>query len=410
MSQHEASLVRAISLPMLVLYGLGTTIGAGIYVVIGATAEQAGAYLPVAFLLASLIAAFSALSFAELATRFPVSAGEAAYIEAGLGIRQLSLITALFIGLSGAVSSATLLQGGAGYLHALTGAPKTLIFLVLLAAVGALVSWGIAKSMVVAAAFTIAEIVGLAAVIALAPADPVSLAATAIAQAPPLDATVAAGISTAILLAFFAFIGFEDMVNVIEEVREPHTTMPRAIILTLVITTALYIWISLIAVTVLTSQELGNSDAPLALLFSKLAGGGDGFLTAIAIAAVVNGAIIQFVMVSRVLYGISRMGHIPAEIGAVSATTHTPIRATIIVGVAVLIIGMLFDLTALAATTSSFTLAAFALVNVALVRIKLRGDPHAGFKVPIAVPLLGCLTAAGLLAFETGREVLRWLA
>ena len=405
-SPETPDLARRISLPMLTLYGLGVTIGAGIYVIIGAAAGIAGEYTPLAFLAASCIAGLSALSFAELSTRFPVSAGEAAYIEAGLGWRNLSRFAGLAIATSGAVSSATLLQGGVGYILELVTAPPWLMFAILLGLVASLVAWGISQSLMVAAVFTVLEILGLVSIIVFAPADPFSLAGELYVSAPPFELSTVTGLSAAVMLAFFAFIGFEDMVNVVEEVRDPGSTLPTAIILTLVITTVLYIWISIIALSVVPRQELAESNAPLALILSRTAGYGSEILSLVAIVAVLNGAIIQLIMVSRVLYGMSRLGQIPAFIGAVSPITRTPLVATAIVTLVVAILGLLLELEALAATTSSLTLAAFALVNLSLWRIKHKDPtPHEGFTVPAVVPLVGFLSAAGLLVFETIRKI-----
>jgi APA family basic amino acid/polyamine antiporter len=391
---------------LLTLYGLGTTIGAGIYVIIGATAGAAGYYMPLAFIIASIIAGLSAASFAELSVRFPVSAGEAVYIEAGLGWRNLSFLAGLMIALSGAVSSATLLQGGTGYLQQLVPAPTHVLFIVLLVALAGLVAWGIAQSLTVAAVFTVFEVAGLLAIIAFAPADPLTLAAQVIEKAPAFDAAVVSGLSASLLLAFFAFIGFEDMVNVAEEVREPHRNMPRAIFLTLAITALLYIWISLIALSVLTPADLAASQAPLSEIFQATAGSGAWMLSMVAVTAVLNGIIIQLVMSSRILYGLSRMGHLPRFLGTVSPVTHTPIAATAAVCIVIAVLGMTLQLTSLATTTSSFTMAAFALVNLSLWRLK--GKPGMGqpaFRVPRLVPALGFLASAGFLAYETLRKL-----
>jgi len=386
---------------LLTLYGLGTTIGAGIYVIIGATAGLAGYYTPLAFLLASVIAGLSAASFAELSTRYPVSAGEAAYIEAGLGWKNLSLLAGLGIAMSGAVSSATLLQGGVGYLQQFLAAPSSLLLLVLLAGLAGLVIWGIAESLVIAAVLTVVEVGGLAILIAYAPADPITMTQQAIHQAPVFDAAIAQGLSTAALLAFYAFIGFEDMVNVIEEVRRPKRTMPVAIFLTLVITTVLYGWVALIAITAVPPAELAASTAPLATVFAATARGGAWILSAIAVVAVLNGVIIQLVMASRVLYGLSRLGHLPSWLGVVSAVTHTPVTATLIICLVVAALGLTLQLTALAAVTSSLTLAVFALVNLSLWRLKGRDlPPHDAFTVPRFIPALGFLVSAGFLAYE----------
>jgi amino acid transporter len=401
-----AELSRSINLPLLTLYGLGTTIGAGIYVVIGETAAAAGYYLPAVFLIAAFVAGLSAASFAELSTRYPVSAGEAAYLRAGLGFSGLSLLTGLAVALSGAISSATLLQGGAGYLGEVIPLPQQALFIILLLAIGALVAWGILKSLLLTAIITLVEIGGLALVIAYAPADPVTLVMRAAAAAGPLDFTVLAGMSAAILLAFFAFIGFEDMVNVVEEVENPRRTMPAAIGLTLIITTLLYVWIALIAVNAVDPAELGGNNAPLALIFTSLSGHGVWIFSVIGTLAVINGVIIQLIMGSRVIYGLARLGQLPAILGYVSNRTRTPLYATALMCVVILALGLTLSLRDLAQTTSALTLAAFALVNLSLIIIKLRPEqPKDIFRVPAAVPVLGFASSVSLLVIELARQL-----
>ncbi len=407
--QPQAALARKITLPLLTLYGLGTTIGAGVYVVIGESGASAGYYLPLAFLIAGVIAGLSAASFAELATRFPVSAGEAAYIREGLGLRDISLIAGLAVAFSGTISSATLLQGGVGYLKQIVGAPDALLFILLLACLGSLVTWGILKSLVMTALLTLVEIAGLLLVILYAPADPITMAANASANAAPFNLTLLTGLSASILLAFFAFIGFEDMVNVIEEVKEPSRTMPRAIALTLIITIVLYIWVALVAVSTVPPGELRGSDAPLAEIFGRLSGHSTEAFSVIAVIAVVNGVIIQLVMASRVLYGLARQGQIPEMLGWVSPTTHTPVIATLAVCLVVLALGLTLSLRDLAQTTSALTLAAFALVNLSLWRLKRGTLPERNvFTIPRIIPILGFLTTSLFLAAELTRRIVAY--
>jgi basic amino acid/polyamine antiporter, APA family len=404
----EPALQRRITLPLLTLYGLGTTIGAGIYVIIGAAAAMAGAYTPLAFLVASIVAGLTAASFAELSTRIPVSAGEAAYIREGLGLRDISLLVGLAVALGGAVSSATLLQGGVGYLKQLVDAPDMALFLALLVLLGGIVAWGAVKSLTIAAVFTLVEIGGLMSVILYAPASPASLALHSAAQLPSLDGDILLGMSSAVLLAFFAFTGFQSMVNVVEEVVEPAKTMPRAIGLTLAITTVLYVWIALIAVNTVSPAELGASEAPLALVFGRLAAGSSKLFSVVAMTAVLNGVIIQLVMASRVIYGLSRAGQIPSLFGQVSRATHTPAVAIAAVCLVVAALGATLSLTSLAQTTSAFTLGAFAMVNFALWRLK-RGTARVEgtFTVPQIVPILGLLTSLALLLIEVARRGLQ---
>ncbi|HKJ61719.1 MAG TPA: amino acid permease, partial [Hyphomicrobiales bacterium] len=255
------------------------------------------------------------------------------------------------------------------------------------------------------ALFTMIEIGGLALVIFYAPADPVTLASRAAASAAPFDFTVIAGLSSAILLAFYAFIGFEDMVNVVEEVKNPRRTLPLAIGLTLIITTLLYVWIALIVVNTFDPAGFSGDRAPLASLFTQLSGYGPWVFSLIGTFAVLNGVIIQLVMGSRVIYGLARLGQLPAFLGGVSERTRTPLYATGLMCAVILVLGMTFSLRSLAQATSALTLAAFALVNLSLVAIKRRPEQPAGiFRVPALVPLLGFLSSAGLLVFEQARR------
>lgn len=403
--KSDKTLSRKITLPLLTLYGLGTTIGAGIYVIIGETAASAGYYLPVAFLIAGGIAGLSAASFAELSTRFPVSAGEAAYIREGLGLPNISMLAGLAVAFSGTVSSATLLQGGVGYLKQVIAAPGEILFIFLLIALGALVIWGILKSLLVTAILTLVEIGGLLVIIAYAPADPLTMALNVSEKAPAFDLAVLSGLSASILLAFFAFIGFEDMVNVVEEVKQPSRTMPLAIGLTLTLTVILYVWIALIAMSAVSPAELGGSDAPLGTIFARLSGQGSELFSLVAVFAVVNGVIIQLIMSSRVVYGMAQLGQLPGFLGTVSGTTRTPITATLAVTLVVFLLGMTFSLRDLAQTTSAFTLAAFALVNLSLFRLK-KGTPRVPgtFTVPRVIPLIGFITSGLLLIVEMSRR------
>ncbi|MGF1622076.1 MAG: APC family permease [Rhodomicrobiaceae bacterium] len=402
----QPQLSRTITLPLLTLYGLGTTVGAGIYVIIGETAALSGYYLPVAFILAALIASLSAASFAELSVRYPVSAGEAVYIREGFGLRNISLLAGLAIATSGAVSSATLLQGGVGYLKQIVSAPDMLLFALLLAGLGAFAAWGVFKSLLLTGILTLVEIGGLVAVIVYAPADPVTMAANAAALASRIDAGVIVGLTASALLAFFAFIGFEDMVNVVEEVKAPSRTMPLAIGLTLVITTIFYVWIALIAVNAVAPGALAASDAPLAEIFGRLSGFDTGLFSVVALLAVINGVLIQLVMSSRILYGLARQGQLPAILGQVSKATRTPLVATAVVCAAILLIGSLFSLRGLAQTTSSLTLAALALVNLSLWRLKGGTSPAPGaFNIPRIIPLLGFVTSGLLLIAELARRI-----
>ena len=308
--------------------------------------------------------------------------------------------------MSGCVSSAALLQGGVGYLGTFVEAPGWLLFVACLAALSGLAAWGVTQSVGTAAALSVVEIGGLLLVIGSAPDSPVDMVARIAEAAPPFDVAAVASISAAALLAFFAFIGFEDMVNVAEEVIDPRSVFPKAIGLTLAITALLYMGVSVVAVTSVPLDTLAQSDAPLATLFEHLTGWGTGVLSAIAIVAVLNGVLIQLVMATRILYGLSRQGQLPAQLGRVSAVTHTPLAATALVTVVILAFGLSLPLAHLAEITSVVTLSSFALVNLSLWRLKrTRPQPIDVFAVPQWVPLAGFATSGLFLVLELGRRL-----
>ncbi len=402
----DARLRRTISLPLVTLYGLGTTIGAGIYVLVGAAAAKAGLYAPLAFLAAAVVISLSAASFAELSGRFPVSAGEAAYVRAGFGTEFLPLATGVMVAASGIVSSAALVQGGAGYLTVLIDLPRAFFVIVLPLLLGAIAVWGIAESLRAAALLTLIEVGGLLIVIFGGGGAAMDRLADPAFSMPPFDADAVAGIIAAGLLTFFAFVGFEDIVNIAEEVRNPRRAMPWAIALTLLLTTIFYVLVSAIAVLTVPISELAAAAAPLSLVLERSAGISGRIISVIAVAAVLNGVLIQMVMASRVLYGLARMGNLPAAIGVVNPLTRTPLRATLLVTAAILFLALAFPLTRLAQTTSTLILIVFSAVNLALWRIKAKDtEPFEGFSVPRWLPLAGFVLSMAFLLADLVRRI-----
>ena len=391
----QRQLNRSLSLPLLVMYGLGTTVGAGIYVLIGKIAEKAGFYLPVSFLLASFVVAFTALSYAELASRYPLSAGEAVYVQEGFHIRTLSILVGLLVVLAGIVSTATLAKGFAGYLDLFIQLPNWLSIVLVISMLAAIAVWGILESVTVAAIFTLLEIGGLLLIIWVA-RDSLQESIFLVPQMlPPLKLEIWGGIFLGSFLAFYAYIGFEDMVNVAEEVKNPQRNFPLAVALVLIVTTTLYIAIALIAVTLSSSSELAKSEAPLALLYTKATGEKAVLLGVLSICAIINGALIQIIMASRILYGMSNRRWLPKVLAKVNSVTHTPIIATVTLGIAIIVMALFFPLATLASATSTIVLVIFVLVNISLIRIKLMAPEIAGtYSYPIWVPVLGFISSS----------------
>lgn len=393
------ALARTLSLPMLVLYGLGVTVGAGIYVLIGAAGARAGPNAPIAFLLAAVIMGLSAASFAEFATRLPVSAGEAVYVEKGFASRRLGFVAGLMVIAAALISSAAIAHGAAGYIGEFVKLPGVVLAVAVILLTALVAAWGISEAVWVAAIMTVVELGGLLVIIVVGLwNDPGILTRAPEAFAGLGSATAWPGILGATMLAFFAFIGFEAMVNVAEEVEEPTRTLPIAIAITLVTATLLYILVVWVASHAVTRAELAAASAPLSLVFQRVTGASPTLISLIAILATVNGVIVQTVMASRVLYGMAKQGTLPPVLGAVHPVTHTPLNATAVAAVLTTIAAVAAPLEALADLTTQAMLVVFALVNLALLAMKIRGETHAGgLVVPMWVPAAGAVSCLGLL-------------
>ncbi len=397
----NAELKRSLSLMLITLYGLGTILGAGIYVLIGKVAGLAGMYTPVSFTVAAGLAVLTGLSYAELSARYPKSAGEAVYVQAGLHVRALSMLVGALIVLIGIVSAATLVNGFVGYLHVFVATPAWAVITALVLGLGALAAWGISESVIAASVITLIEVGGLLLVLGVAGGGLADLPARLPDLLPPSDAGVWQGILLGAFIAFYAFIGFEDMVNVAEEVKDPKRVLPLAILIAIVVSTVLYLTVALVSVLALAPAEMAGSDAPLALIYQRTTGSAPTLISLISLFAVVNGALIQIVKSSRILYGMSREGWLHVAFGVVYARTQTPLLSTAVVTAAVLALALWLPLVTLAKATSFVVLIVFALINLSLVRIKRR-DPHpAGVRIfPLWIPLAGFLSTAGFLLFQ----------
>jgi basic amino acid/polyamine antiporter, APA family len=403
---NNNKLKRSLSLPLITFFGLGNIMGAGIYVLVGKVAGEAGYFAPLAFFIASVIAAISAFTYAELSARYPVSAGEAVYLNEGLNIRALTIGVGLLITIAGMVSTSALAHGFAGYLSVFVDLPNWLIIASVILLLGGLAIWGIGVSVMLAAIFTVIELIGLVIIVVLG-GDYIATTDLQLADNTfSLSAISWAGVFSAAFLAFYAYLGFEDMVNVAEEVKEPEKNMPRAIIIALLVSTLLYSLVSIVAVLVIEPQQLSASNAPLADVYQKITNQKPVLLSVIGLFAVINGALIQIIMASRLLYGMSKNGWLPKFLSAVNPTTNTPIVSTILVVAIILILSLVFQLVTLATITSYIVLSVFALVNLSLIKIKSKNPHPENIRVYSTwVPVTGFLTTVLFIVIEISNQL-----
>ncbi len=314
------------------------------------------------------------------------------------------MLVGLLVVFAALVSSAALASGFVGYFHQFVDLPHWAAVLGLVVVLGLIAAWGITQSVALATVITLAEIAGLFLVIWVARDAYADLPIRLGELVPPADGVAWLGILTGSVLAFYAFIGFEDMVNVAEEVKDAPRTMPRAIVMTLAVTTLLYFAVALVAVLALPLDDLAAAEAPMAALYGHATGGSTTLISLIGIVSVLNGALIQVILAARVLYGLGSARWMPRALARVNPRTRTPLVATALVTGAVLLFALLLSLVALAQATTLITLVIFALVNLALLRIKRRDPKLAGVRiVPGWIPAAGFLVSLGFIGFQVAR-------
>ncbi len=403
-ASQTPSLKRAIGPAQLTLLGVGSMLGAGIYGLIGKAAGVMGGAVWIAFLVAMVAALLTGVSYASIASRYPKAGGAAYAAQRAYRKPWLSYLIGLAIVSSGLGSIATqakvvaenvdlLLSWNLGF--SIAGAPAEVIlisvgFLLLL---GAIVFRGITESLWANAACTVIETLGLLLIVAVGlrfwgHAD---LLETPILKSNPSGAITAGLVLQGSILTFFSFLGFEDMINVAEEVERPERTIPIALIGAMLVASAIYIAVSITAVSVVPWRDLAAAPGPLALVIERAAPWfpAIGF-TFITIVAVANTALVNYVMASRLLYGMSRQGLLPGLLGRVHPRTRTPHVAIAVLLVPVIALQFAGDITQLAGATVLLLLFVFMLVNGALVVLKHREGNLAGsFNAPTIVPLGG---------------------
>lgn len=400
-TENKVTLKRDISLYLLIFYGLGNILGAGIYVLVGKIAGISGIFAPISFIIACIVVLFTALSYAELSARFPYSAGEALYAKHAFNSKYISIFIGIIIALSGILSSATIIHGFNGYISNFFDLPSTLTAILLLIVLTVIAILGIGKSVKFATILTLVEIFGLLIIVFIG-VENIEFKNVEIKEfIPHFEISIWYTISLGAFLAFYAFIGFEDMVNVAEEVKEPAKNMPKAIIITLIVSTTLYILVATISVLAIAPEILSKSDAPLADVYRTLTNKEPIVLSIIGMFAVINGALIQIIMVSRLLYGMGMNKWIPSIFTKVNEKTRTPIFATVFASIVILIFTLWLPIVTLASLTSFFIFIVFTLMNLALIKIKLKSPtPEGIINIPFWIPTLGIIVNVLLLCIQ----------
>ena len=401
------TLEKAIGGWQVLFYGLGSMLGAGVYALIGRAAEHLGNAIWLAFLAAMIAALLTGLSYACVGSRY-ARAGGAAYVTHRAFQRPwLSYIVGIAVMMSGLTSMATGAQAIAANIEKAVGIalPLKLVSIALVFLVGCIIYRGIRESMWANIICTIVEASGLIFIIAVGMRFWGGVDYFETAHDTPSGGS-GSGLTLAMImqgavLTFYSFIGFEDILNVSEEVKNPRRNVPFGLIGAMILATAIYMAVAITAVSVVPWRELAQSSTPLMEVAHRAAPwfkGGDGVYIAITIFAIGNTALLNYLMGSRLLYGMSKQGLLPRILASVHPIRRTP---HIAVGVLFLIVSVLIlsgGVKQLAESTVLLLLLVFTVVNASLVILKLRpGEERGGFEVPLIIPLLGSLVCLTLV-------------
>jgi len=386
-------LKREVGLIGILSAGIGVILGAGIYALIGKAAIFSGNMLWLSFLIASIVAMFTGLSYAELSSKFPKAGGEFVYVSRIINKKLANLVGFALI-LVGVFSCATLCIAFGGYLKSMLNTPIILFGILLILFIALINYIGIKFSIKFNIIATIIEVAGLIIIIVLG----IKYFGTVNYIETPETGII--GIFTAIGIIFFAYLGFEDIVNLAEETKHARKLMPIAVVASLIITTLLYILVSLSAVSIIGFQELGLSDSPLTLIFQTATGlRFGGLFSIIALFSIFNTVLLLFIAATRIAYSMGINKSLPLIFGKLDERTRTPYFSIIILAILTILVIIMGNISLAAQLTNIVILAVFVVINIAVIKLRYSGLNVRGFNVPLNIgrfpllPLFGAVSS-----------------
>lgn len=372
--------------------GVGLIVGAGIYVLIGAATGLAGNSVWISFILAAIVAALTGLSYAELSSMFPKDAGEYLYAEKAFG-KRLGFFTGYSVMMWGIITAAVVALGFAGYFAALFSTNSMIITAAILIMLFSLINYyGIKQSAILNLIFTILEVGGLILIILFA----IKFVGKVDYMEAPFGVK---GIFSAAALIFFAYTGFESIVKLSEETKNPKKIIPKAIILSILITVIIYCLVAVAAISVLDWKALAVSKAPLADVANAVMGSRAFLLLAvIALFSTANTVLIILITTSRTLYGIAHDFSLLSVFTKISEKRRTPSVAIFVIMVLAILFALIGDIKLIAEITNFSIFLTFFIVNLALIWLRYKlPEKERKFKVPLNIknfPVLSLLGAA----------------
>jgi amino acid transporter len=422
----QPELRRVMGPKLLLLFIVGDILGTGIYAVTGNVAKQVGGVVWLPFLIAFIVATITACSYLELVTKYPQAAGAALYTHKAFGLHFFTFLIAFAVMCSGITSASTASRAFAANFEAMITVVRqdwmggsaleasegltTILALLFMALVALINLRGVAESVNMNVVLTLVELTGLVIVIFVGffaiTQGRADLSRIVIFDTPE-DRSIFVAVTAGTTLAFFAMVGFEDSVNMAEEVREPERIFPKIMLTGLGVTGLIYILVSISAISLVPAGELGEGEAPLLKVVTAGAPNlpVDQIFPLISMCAVANSALINMLMASRLLYGMARQRVLPPVLSRVLPGRRTPWVAILFTSALALgLITFVGKVSQLGGTTALLLLAVFTVVNICCLVLRRDPQPHKHFVAPTVLPVLGALFCAYLVGPWTGRD------
>jgi APA family basic amino acid/polyamine antiporter len=397
---EDSGLRRAITPALLLFFIVGDILGGGIYARVGQVAGETGGAVWMAFLVALVMAAFTAGSYAELVGKYPRAGGAGLYVHRAFGHPFFSFIVAFAVVASGIASASALARAfGGDYLSAFVDVPVVLTALALVALIAAVNLRGIEESVKINVVFTLVEMSGLVLIVVVA-AVAISGGDAEPGRAFEIkgDASLLGAALAGAAIAFYALIGFEDSVNVAEETQDPARAYPTALFGALAIAGTLYLLVTIGASMVVPTDDLAaSSGALLEVIRQGPLDIPEKLFSAIGLLALSNGALINMIMASRLLYGMAQEGVVPGPFAKVLPSRRTPWVAIAFTSAVAAVLVATGDLGSLADTTVALLVVVFGIVNVCVLVLRREPVDHEHFVVPSFVPVVGVGISLALL-------------
>ncbi|HLD12603.1 MAG TPA: amino acid permease [Candidatus Nanoarchaeia archaeon] len=384
-------LKRTLNLFDVTVAGVGIILGAGIYALIGAAAGIAGNGVWLSFTIAAIISIFTGLSYAELSTLFKDDGGEYDYVKNAFN-KNIAWIIGMFVIATGFISAATVALGFGGYLSAIVGIDEKILFAFIIIVLSSVINIiGIKQTSILNIICTSIEFLGLAIIIIFGIKN-----IGTISYLPSFENIH--NIFSGAALVFFAYMGFESIVKLSEETKNPEKTLPRALVLSIIISSILYITVALVAISTIPWEALAASKAPLATVAAALLGNNVFLLIGvIALFSTANTVLITIATTSRMIYGMAQKKSLPAWLASINPLTNTPVKAIIAFTLFIILLSLIGNIEFVAYLNDSFLFLTFAMVNLSVIILRYKQPTPRKFRMPLNIGKFPVLALLGVI-------------